>query len=281
MVGVYYNYAESVLVSNGLGAAQLKPGELRGPGQGDGHEAGLRWMFLGGRLESNWTYYVSKNLRNAVNPAIPALIRQTELPPIFGDEIDPNGGDTQSSKSSGIEIETTANITKAWRLTWNIAKTEVELSDRYPLLKGFQEAAKARNMPTPETDRFLDSVPEGTPLPGYTKWRSNVVTMYRFQEGALKNFSIGGGVQYRDKSYRGNFDVNNDGVTLPTEQLWSRGYALYTLMTGYRTKIMNRNVDFNLNVYNLTNKDYFRSFSVFSGSWGDARTFRFTSNIRL
>jgi len=75
--------------------------------------------------------------------------------------------------------------------------------------------------------------------------------------------------------------VNNDGVTLPTEQLWAPGYALYTLMTGYRTKIMNRNVDFNLNVFNLTNKDYFRSFSIFSGSWGEARTFRFTTNVLL
>ena len=213
-----------------------------------------------------------------MNPAIPALVRQTELPPIFGDEIDPNGSDTQSSKSSGIEIETTANITKAWRLTWNIAKTEVELSDRYPLLRGFQEAAKARDIPTPETDRFLASVPEGTPLAGFTKWRSNLVTMYRFQEGAVKNFSIGGGVQYRDKSYRGNFDLNLDGVA---EELWSPGYTLYTLMTGYRTKILNRNVDFNLNVYNVFDKDYFRSFSLFSGAWGDRRTYRFTTNIRL
>lgn len=278
MVGLYYNYAESVLVSNGLGAAQLKPGELRGPGQGDGHEVGLRWMFLGGRVESNWTYYVSTNLRDAANPAVPAIVRQTELPPIFGAEIDPNGGETHSSKSSGIEIETTANITKAWRLTWNIAKTEVELSDRYPLLKGFQAAAKARNVPTPETDRFLSSAPDGTPLPGFTKWRSNLVTMYRFQEGPLKNFSIGAGVQYRDKSYRGNLDLNNDGVA---EELWSPGYTLYTLMSGYRTKIMNRTVDLNLNVYNLFDKDYFRSFSLFSGAWGDARTFRFTTNIRL
>ena len=277
-VGLYYNYAESILLSNGLGAAQLRPGELRGPGQGDGHEFGLRWALLGGRLESNWTYYVSKALRNNVNPAIPAVVRTTELGPIFGAEIDPNGNDTQSSKSSGIEIETTANITKAWRLTWNIAKNELDLSDRYPLLKGFQEAAKARNVPTPETDRFLSSVPEGTPLPGFTKWRSNLVTMYRFQEGPLKNFSIGGGVQYRDKSYRGNLDLNLDGVA---EELWSPGYTLYTLMSSYRTRIAKRNVDFSLNVYNIFDKDYFRSFSLFSGAWGDARTFRFTTRIQF
>jgi outer membrane receptor protein involved in Fe transport len=277
-VGVYYNYAESILLSNGLGQAQLTPGQVRGPGQGDGHEVGLRWAFLGGRLESNWTYYVSKALRNNVTPAIPAVVRQTELGPIFGDELDPNGSDTQSTKSSGIEIETTANLTKNWRLTWNIARNELDLSDRYPLLKAFQSTAKERGLPTPETDVFLSSVPEGTPLPGFTKWRSNLVTMYRFQEGPLRNFSIGGAVQYRDKSYRGNLDLNLDGVA---EELWSPGYTLYTLMTSYRTKILERNVDISLNVYNVFDKDYFRSFSLFSGAWGDARSFRCTTRIQF
>lgn len=277
LVGLYYNYAESILLSNGLGGAQLTPGRLRGPGQGDGHEFGLRWAFLDGRLESNWTYYISKNLKNNVNPAIPNNVR-LELNPIFGAEIDPNGNDTQSSKSSGIEIETTANLTKSWRLTWNIAKTEVALSDRYPQLIAFRDAAKARNIATPATDTFLSSVPEGTPLPGYTKWRSNVVTMYQFRAGALKGFSIGGGVQYRDKSYRGNLDVDRDGKA---EEHWSPGYTLYTLMAGYRTKIANRNVDFNLNVYNLFDKDYFRSFSLFNGQWGDARNFRATARVQF
>ena len=278
MVGLYYNYAESILLSNGLGGAQLTPGQLRGPGMGDGHEFGLRWMFLGGRIESNWTHYISKALKNNVNPAIPAVVRQPELSTIFGAEMDPNGNDTQSSKSSGIEIETTANLTKNWRLTWNIAKTKLELSDRYPQLKAFQAEAKARGFATPETDRFLSSVPEGTPLPGFTKWRSNIVTMYRFTEGPLKNFSLGGGVQYRDKSYRGNLDLGGDGVA---EEHWSPGYTLYTLMTGYRTRIAGRNVDLNLNVYNLFNKDYFRSFSLFNGAWGDARTFRCTARVQF
>jgi outer membrane receptor protein involved in Fe transport len=278
LVGLYYNYAESILLSNGLGGAQLTPGKLRGPGQGDGHEFGLRWALLGGRLESNWTYYINKALKNNVNPAIPSVVRQTELAPIFGAEIDPNGNDTQSTKSSGIEVETTANITKSWRLTWNIAKNDLELSDRYPQLKAFQAAAKARNVPTPETDKFLASVPEGTPLPGFTRWRSNLVSMYQFREGPLKNFSIGGAVQHRAKSYRGNFDLNLDGVA---EELWSPGYTLWTLMTGYRTKIARRNVDFSLNVYNLFDKDYFRSYSLFSGAWGDSRTFRCTARVEF
>ena len=91
---------------------------------------------------------------------------------------------------------------------------------------------------------------------GYTQWRSNLVSMYRFTEGRLKNFSIGGGVQYRDESYRGNLDVDRDGRA---EEHWSPGYTLYTLMMSYRTRIAKRNVDFSLN-----------------GSWGEARSFRAT-----
>jgi hypothetical protein len=275
-VGAYYNYAESVSLSSGVGAAQLTPGQLRGPLMGDGQEFGLRWSFLGGRLESNWTYYITNATRNAANPAVPAIVRQTELGTIFAGEIDPTGQDTQTTKSTGLEIETVANLTKNWRLTWNISSNDLETSERYPQLKGFQARAREMNIPTPDTDAFLSSAPDGTPLPGFTKRRSNLVTMYRFENGPLKDLSIGGGAQYRDKSYRGNFDLNQDGVA---EELWSEGYTLFNLMLGYRTRIKGHRVDLSLNVYNLLDKDYFRSFALASGAWGDGRNFRFATRI--
>jgi outer membrane receptor protein involved in Fe transport len=245
---------------------------------GDGQEFGLRWAFLGGRLESNWTYYITNATKNAANPAVPAIVRQTELGTIFGPDIDPTGQDTQTTRSTGLELETVANLTKSWRLTWNISSNDLETSERYPQLKGFQARAREMNVPTPETDAFLASAPNGTPLPGFTKRRSNLVTMYRFENGPLKNFSIGGGFQYRDKSYRGNFDLNLDGVA---EELWSSGYTLANLMLGYRTKVWNRRTDLSLNIYNLFDKDYFRSFALASGAWGDGRTFRFAARVEL
>jgi outer membrane receptor for ferric coprogen and ferric-rhodotorulic acid len=256
----------------------LTPGVVRGPQLGDGHEYGLRLAFLDGRLESNWSYYVNKAARNNANPAIPALVRQTELGPIFGAEIDSAGGDTQSTKTSGLEVETVANLTKNWRLTCNFSTNDLETSERYPHLKRYQAQAKQRNVPTPETDAFLATSPDGTPLPGYTKRRFNLVTMYRFTNGPIKNFSVGGGAQFRDKSYKGNFDRNRDGVA---EELWSSAYDVWNLMLGYRTKIRNRNVDFGLNVYNLFDKDYFRTFALSSGAWGDPRTFRFSARFDL
>ncbi|MBL9200939.1 MAG: TonB-dependent receptor plug domain-containing protein [Opitutaceae bacterium] len=277
-VGAYFNYAESVSLSSGVGAAQLTPGKLRGPLMGDGQEFGLRWTFLGGKLESNWTYFITNATKNAANPAVPANVRQIELGTIFGAEIDTTGTDIQTTKSTGLEFETTANLTKAWRLTWNFSKNDLETSERYPQLKGYQARARAQNRPTPETDAFLASAPDGTPLPGFTRLRSNLVTMYRFDRGPLKDFSIGCGLQFRDKSYQGNFDRNLDGVA---EELWTSGYTLWNLMLGYRTKIRDRRVDLSLNINNLLDEDYFRSYALSTGAWGDGRTWRFAARIGL
>ena len=90
-------------------------------------------------------------------------------------------------------------------------------------------------------------------------------------------------MQYRAKSYRGNLDLNNDGFA---EELWSPGYTLYTLMAGYRTKIAKRNVDLNLNVYNLFDKDYFQTLTIvatglITANLGDPRTFGATFRVRI
>ena len=277
-LGAYYNFAQSAALSSGVGSAQLTPGTLRGPAVGDGQEFGLRWALFDGRIESNWTYFITKGKRNVVNPTIPTTVRVDELGRIFGSAIDVNGTDNQTTRSTGLEIETVTNLTKNWRLTWNIAKNDLKTSERYLQLKAFQAEARARNISTPDTDVFLATVPDGTPLPGFTKHRSNLVTMYRFSEGPLRSLSVGGSLQYRDKSYRGDFDLNRDGVA---EQLWSPGYTLYNLMLGYRLKVLRRDVSLSLNINNVFAKEYYRSFALASGAWGDGRSFRLAARIDL
>ncbi|MEN9635940.1 MAG: hypothetical protein RL077_4344 [Verrucomicrobiota bacterium] len=276
-VSGYYNFADAVALSSGIGANGLIPGTVRGPSIGDGVEYGLRWVFLGGRLESNWTGYVTNAKRVAANPAVTAAVAQTELGALFTD-INPAGADTQATKASGYEFETVANLTPAWRLTWNYATNKLATANRYPALKTFQARAKASNQPTPLTDAFLSAVPDGTPLPGFTKVRSNLVTNYRFDRGPLKGCSIGGGGQYREQSYQGNFDLNRDGVA---EQLWTPGYVLWNVMLGYRTKLVNRKVDFSANINNVGDKNYFRSYSLSTGGWGEGRNFRLSARVDL
>jgi outer membrane receptor protein involved in Fe transport len=276
-LSLYYNYAETVALSSGFGPAGLNPGTVRGPLTGDGEEMGLRWSLLDGRIESNWTYYITNATNQNANPAVPSVVRQDELGAIF-DDIDPSGIDTQATEASGFEFETVTNLTPNWRLIWNFSTNELETSQRYPALKAFKARAEAQGIATPETDEFLASAPNGTPLPGFTKTRSNLVTNYRFTQGPLKGFSVGGSVQYREESYLGNFDLDRDGTA---EELWTPGYTLYNLMLGYRTRIFDRPVNLALNVNNIFDKDYFRASSLASGVWGQGRSFRLAARIEL
>lgn len=269
LVSAYFNYAQSVGLSNGVGAAGFVPGTLQGLPGGDGYEYGLRWSLLGGRLESNWTYYISNGLRLSAGGAGAAVTG--ELAAAFGGEFNSTGADTQTTRSSGVEIETTANLTKNWRLTWNISTNDLETADRYPQLHEFQARAKAENKPTPLTDQFLASQPSGTPLPGFVKSRSNLVTNYTFGEGRLKGFTIGGGFQFRGRQFMGIFDRNRDGFA---EQIYAPGYTLWNLQMGYSATLWKRRLQFNLNVFNVTDVDYYRVASLSSGSWGAGRTFR-------
>jgi iron complex outermembrane recepter protein len=273
-VGAYVNYAQSVNVSNGNGGDGLLPGTVRGLLLGDGFEYGLRWSFLEGKLETNWTYYITNSFNNNTTPAVPVAVRN-ELTAIFP-ELNPNGVDTQTMKAKGVELETVANLSKNWRLTWNFTTNEIATSERFPQLRSVGDRARERNAVTPETDSFLVTVPEGTPLPGYTKVRSNLVTNYTFSEGALAGFSVGGALQYRDKGYRGTFDLDRDGIA---ENIWTPGYTLGNLIFGYRTKIANRRVDFRLNINNVLDKTYYRASGLMSGLWGEGRSFRLAARI--
>jgi outer membrane receptor protein involved in Fe transport len=202
---------------------------------------------------------------------------KNELTAYFS-ELVPAGIDTQTSVASGIEFETVANLTPSWRLTWNFSTNDLETSERYPQLRSYQARAKEKNLGIPLTEQFLDSAPDGTPLPGFTKIRSNLVSNYNFNEGALKGLSLGGSVQYRDQAYRGNFDLDRDGFA---ERLWTPGYTVWNFMAGYRTTVWRRKVDFRFNLNNALDKSYFRSSSLASGSWSDRRNFRITTRIDL
>jgi len=274
-VSLYFNYAETMTLSSAANSASIRQGVLIGPAAGEGFEYGLRWMFLNGRVETNWTYYISSPTN--LTAAIPAVVRQEELAPHFTD-FDPNGIDTQARDATGLEFETTTNLTPGWRLTWNFSTNDIVTSQRYPALKAYQAEARSRNIPTPETDAFLATVPNGTPIAGFTKIRSNLVTNYRFENGPLKDFSFGGGVQYRDKSYRGNYDLDRNGVA---EEHYSPGYFLVNLSLGYRSKIWDRNVNWAMNVNNLFEKEYYRSFALGSGQWDTGRIIRLAARIDL
>ena len=267
-------YAENVVLTTTAGTPGLLPGTVQAPPKGYGDDYGIRWLFLDGRLESNWTCYQT-NSRAAAS--VSATVTTNELAVLFPD-IYTSGTDTQVIAASGVEFETVANITRNWRLIWNYSSNRLKTSERYPAVHALQERARAQGLATPVTDAFLTSVPEGNPVAGFTKVRSNLVTSYRFESGFLKGFSIGGGGQYRQESYQGNFDLDRNGVA---EMLWTPGYFVGNLMLGYRTRIVNRATNLGFNVNNLFDKRYDRASSLSTGAIGLGRDFRLSVRVNL
>ena len=265
-----YNHAQSFRISLGEGADLFTVGAKQSIPTGEGQDISARFTLLGGRLELNATYYnnYQPNARIAPAPAVPI---RDEVSAIFPTTFLATGQDYQKLTTSGVEYEAVANLTRNWRLIANVATTKLVTEDRLPLLHGFQAQARALNKPTPLLDAFLLTFPDGGPNAGYTKTRANLFTRYELSRGALKGLYFGGGVNWRAPTFRGNADVNNDGIA---EALWSPSYYLVSLLAGYRTKLFNHTTTFALNVDNLLDKDYYVSATTTTGSWGAPRTFR-------
>lgn len=253
------------VIDDGLNVKQSIP-------RGEGQDMSARLSLFGGKMEVNLTRYdnYTPNARIAPAPAVPI---RDEVQAIFPTTFLATGQDYETRQTTGYELEITFNPTKHWRIMANGATNEVVSKDRIPLLKGFQAEAKAMNRPTPLLDEFIRTYPEGVPNAGYTKARANLFMRYEFSRGVLKGFSIGGGGNYRTKTFRGNYDLNQDTIA---EELWSPSYTLVSLLCGYRTRLANRPTSINLNIDNALDKDYYRSTTNATGSWGDPRSWRLT-----
>ena len=111
-----------------------------------------------------------------------------------------------------------------------------------------------------------------------TKRKFNVFTRYEIPSGFAKGLYIGGGANWRDKTFRGNGTIVQGG---PVTELWSPSYYLVSVLAGYRTKLLNRPTTFSLNVDNVLNKDYYVSVLSNTGSWGAPRSYRFSTSVEF
>lgn len=144
--------------------------------------------------------------------------------------------DTVDASAKGVEVDVTYNVTKNWRVLFNVAKQETIQSNMYPFTKYFVELMKptwdrlsrrpATNYPAgfqpgdvlPPTvqtyGQYLDLnvyVPlasaiatEGSASAEQRKWRANFITNYSFDRdsflgGKLKGWGVGGAVRWQDK----------------------------------------------------------------------------------
>jgi outer membrane receptor for ferric coprogen and ferric-rhodotorulic acid len=272
-----YNHAQSFRISLGEGSDLFTLGSKQGVPVGEGDDMSARFTLFGGRIEANLTRYHNYQPNARISPA-PAQPIKDEVSAIFPSTFNPAGTDYQTLTTNGYEFELIANLTRTWRLSFNAATNKLVTEDRLPLLKSFQAAAKQQNKATPLLDAFLLTYPDGVPNAGYTKRKFNVFTRYEIPSGFAKGLYIGGGANWRDKTFRGNGTVVQGG---PVTELWSPSYYLVSLLGGYRTKLLNRPTTFSLNVDNVLNKDYYVSVLSNTGSWGAPRSYRLSTTVEF
>ena len=275
---VAYNHAQSFRISVGEGGNTYVVNEdgtliKQGIPVGEGDELSARGSLLKGRIEMTLTHYKNYTPNARFSPPSVSGLMLDELQAIFPTTFLRTGTDYQTTTTKGYEFEVVANLTRRWRLSANAATNKVVNEKRIPLLKSFQAEAKEMGRPTPLLDAYITTLPEGVPNAGYTKIRANLFTRYEFSQGWLKGVSIGGGTNYRTKTFRGNFDLNQDGVA---EELYSPAYYILNLYASYTTRIANRRTSFAINADNVLDKDYYRSGGTASGSWGDPASFKLT-----
>ena len=270
-----YNRAQSFRISLGEGSDLFTVGSKQSIPTGEGSDMSARFTLFGGRIEANLTHYDNYQPNARISPA-PAVAIRDEVTAIFPTTFNGAGTDYQKLTTSGYEFELIANLTRTWRLSFNAATNDLVTEDRLPLLKSFQRDARALNKATPLLDAFLLTYPDGVPNAGYTKRKFNVFTRYEFPRGPLKGVYLGGGANWRDRTFRGNGTPIQGS---PVQELWSPGYTLISFLGGYRTKILNYPTTFALNLDNLENVDYYTSATLSTGSWGAPRSFRFSTTI--
>jgi len=192
---------------------------------------------------------------------------------------------TSSNVSKGIELELTYNVTKNWRIMGSVSKQEAKQSDIAAPLTDFIENRLAywKSIPalwsgpyvgqnvgwgvgrTGEQQWNNDNNPyyllyksvDGQPSPQLAKWRASALTNYTFTEGPLKNFNIGGGFRYIEKSIIGNPQILNAAgtpIALDLEHPYYNSARIgIDMWAGYKMKVFHDRYDlsFQLNIRDL------------------------------
>jgi hypothetical protein len=199
---------------------------------------------------------------------------------------------TSNNVSKGLELELTYNVTKNWRVMGNISKQEAEQSDIAGGLTAFIQNRLAywQSIPALWTGPIVADgnvgwgvgrtgqqqwnndnayyylsykAAEGQPSTQLAKWHASVMTNYTFSEGLLKNFSVGGGARYIEKSIIGNpvFETNGTVTGLDlAHPYYAPAYYPLDVWAGYKMKILHDKYDlsFQLNCRDLQSNGGFR-----------------------
>jgi len=188
---------------------------------------------------------------------------------------------TEDQVSKGWEYEFVANPTKNWSVSFNASETKamrsniggetlqefVALTNEYqngPMgqIRQWGGAGAGSTGLASWNGNFyskylLMKLQEGTYSTELRRWRFNFVTNYRFTEGKLKGFRVGGGYRWQDKVAIGYpvIDINGDGSDITFDMAnpyYGPRLDGIDLWIGYERKLNSKiDWDIQLNVYNV------------------------------
>ncbi len=263
--------------------------------QSKGKELGAKFTLLQGRVTGSIAYYENTQTNDS---STGVTVPRTQINAIWNvvDNVatSPRQLPTAPSeiidyKGTGVEFELTANLTKDWRLMFNLAFPETERQGGWTrsldyiarnraewqrtldaLTAANDARATAFRTNLQQIDSAVASVANGLPLAGTVKHTANLYTNYEFTRGALKGLRLGGGANIRGERYVGyQSRIATDPKSF--QRLTTKGTATLSASAGYRTKVFSRAVNFQLNVENLLDEQFKRytSFNTVTTPAGD------------
>ena len=148
----------------------------------------------------------------------------------------------------GLELSAVGQITPAWHLSTGLASMSTKVSEGTATQTG--------------------SAINWSPKLTFTAW-----TTYSFDNG----LTVGGGARYMDSMVR---SISNTATAATTNMLSTPDYWVFDAYLGYK---VNKNVDLQLNVYNLANKKYIASLNNSGARYipGATRSVLLTANIKF
>lgn len=215
----------------------------------------------------------------------------TQVPSVYSD--------TAARRAEGYEFEVTANITSAWRMLANLTFQDAVQGDGYADTRAYMDKndalfqqilndsgatvtngvavanAGVTAASSPDIANVVSSynqlraayvnlTPADQKVARLAEVTANLFTDYTFQDGPLKNFRIGGGVNYRGKEvigYRGGDTILQNGVAVDdptvdaTTPVYRPDYYTVTAVLGYKFKVRKFPVRLDLTVTNLLDED--------------------------
>ncbi|MCB2080942.1 MAG: TonB-dependent receptor, partial [Novosphingobium sp.] len=178
------------------------------------------------------------------------------------DVLEGNGYDAAGTFNSGknrlrgIELGLAGNITPAWSMQGGVTLMDSEV----------RESAAPENV--------------GKTLANFAKFQAQFQTRYQITD----KFAMGFAIKHKSKRYGGQpdtaapFTTNDDGSFT-----YTRPVPAYTVGDAFAEYKFNQNLDFRLNVNNITDEDYY--LAVYRGGFflykGDARQIVGTLNLRF